>query len=93
VIPIRRTLFNEDACEVRAGPPDVWRASMNGAVVCAYCSLPAKLVYSSSFQPDGRSTAAKTIFSRSPATKGYSPTARTAVLTPIRQHSQNNPQA
>jgi hypothetical protein len=58
-----------------------------------YCSLPARLVYSSSFQPDGRSMAAKTIFTKSPATKGYSPTVRTLVPAPIRQQSQNSPQA
>jgi hypothetical protein len=62
-------------------------------LAAAYCPLPARLPYSSSFQPEGKIAAAKTIFSRSPGTKGYSPTVRTLLPAPIRQQSQNSPHA
>ena len=62
-------------------------------VVCCYLlSFAGGFIILSSFQPVGRITAANTILKKSPAIKGYNPTAK-AFLVPISTESQNSPKA
>lgn len=85
----RRAGFKIPSWQQGEGSTPSFGSSHAGA---AYFPFEPMLVYSRSFQPEGRSIAAKTTFSRSPITKGYNPTAKTCALAPIRQQSQNSPQ-